>query len=141
VNRTRDLAALAIVIYRTTYRETTFKNPLFHIHGGSKFVNSLKYGGSYFFPHDSTLSFVLYMSSAAFHIRFSGLFPIRINLELWNLHRVGRTPCTGDQPCRKAAIYTQSMTNTDIRASSALCICENVNWVTSRISIVRYSRE
>jgi hypothetical protein len=31
-------------------------------------------------------------------IRPSGLFSFRIYLELWILHRVGRTPWTGDQP-------------------------------------------
>jgi hypothetical protein len=44
-------------------------------------------------------------SSATFHIRPSGLFSIRINLELWILQTVGRTPWTGDQPCQKAANY------------------------------------
>jgi hypothetical protein len=40
-----------------------------------------------------------------FPIRPCGLFPIRINLELCTLQRVGRTPWMRDQPCHKAAPY------------------------------------
>jgi hypothetical protein len=51
--------------------------------------------------------FPFYSSSpSTFCIRPSDLFPIRINQELWSLQTVGRTPWTGDQPCRKAATYT-----------------------------------
>jgi hypothetical protein len=41
-----------------------------------------------------------------FPVKPSGLFPNRINMEVWTLQRVGRIPWTGDQPCRKAATYT-----------------------------------
>jgi hypothetical protein len=44
-------------------------------------------------------------SSSTFLIGPSGLFLIRINLELWILQTVGRIPWTGDQPCRQAAAY------------------------------------
>jgi hypothetical protein len=40
------------------------------------------------------------------------LFPIRINLELWNL-TVGLTPWTGDQPHRKTGINAQGDTNSE----------------------------
>jgi hypothetical protein len=43
--------------------------------------------------------------SSTFRVRPSGLFPIRINLELWISYTIGRTPWTGDQPCRKATPY------------------------------------
>jgi hypothetical protein len=46
------------------------------------------------------------LTSSEFLIRPSGLFHIRINLELWILQTVGRAPWTGDQPCLKAATYT-----------------------------------
>jgi hypothetical protein len=39
-------------------------------------------------------------------IRRSGLFSFRINLRLWSLYTVGRTPCSGDQPCNKATTNT-----------------------------------
>jgi hypothetical protein len=45
-------------------------------------------------------------SSSTFLIRPPGLFPNRINLELWILWTVGRTHCTSDQLRRKAATYT-----------------------------------
>jgi hypothetical protein len=31
---------------------------------------------------------------------------IYFSFVLWTLQAVGRTPCVGDQPCRKAAVYT-----------------------------------
>jgi hypothetical protein len=43
-------------------------------------------------------------SSSTFRITPSGLFPIRINLKLWILQTVGRTPWTGDQPWKKLPI-------------------------------------
>jgi hypothetical protein len=45
--------------------------------------------------------------SSSFRTRPLGVFPNRINLELWILWTVGRTPWTGDQPSRKAATYTE----------------------------------
>jgi hypothetical protein len=41
-------------------------------------------------------------SFSTFRVRPSGLFPIRINLELCISYTVGKTPWMGDQPCRKA---------------------------------------
>jgi hypothetical protein len=45
-------------------------------------------------------------SSSALRIRPSGLFSIRINPALWIQQTAGRTPWTGDQPCRKVATCT-----------------------------------
>jgi hypothetical protein len=49
----------------------------------------------------------VYSSSSTFRVRPSGLFPTRVNLELWILQTAGRIPWTGDQPCSKAATYTE----------------------------------
>jgi hypothetical protein len=46
-------------------------------------------------------------TSSRFLTRPSGLFPNRINLELWVLQTIDRTPWTDDQSCRKAATYTE----------------------------------
>lgn len=43
--------------------------------------------------------------SSSFRITHTSLFPIRINLDLWILLTLDRTPWTGDQPCRKASTY------------------------------------
>jgi hypothetical protein len=52
------------------------------------------------------ITFVRKENSFSFHIRPCGLFPIRINLEIWILKAVGWTPWTGDQFCAKAGTYT-----------------------------------
>jgi hypothetical protein len=41
-------------------------------------------------------------------MRLFGLFPIRINMEIWTLKSVERTPWTGDQPCHKEVTYTDN---------------------------------
>jgi hypothetical protein len=61
-------------------------------------------------------------SSSYSFIRLSGLFPFRINLKLWVLTTVGRTPWKGgDQPCRKTATYTGQHKH-KINADRPLCL-------------------
>jgi hypothetical protein len=54
---------------------------------------------------------------------------------------VGRTPWTDDQPCRKAATYTQDNTNAeetreDIHASSRIRTHDPTTWAVSDISFL-----
>jgi hypothetical protein len=64
--------------------------------------------------------------------------PIRINLKAWILYTIVRTPWMGDQPCRKAATYTEEM-GTDIHASNGIwthdpsvCVGEDISCLTPR---------
>jgi hypothetical protein len=60
----------------------------------------------------SELLHKLYSSfSSTFRVGPSGLFPIRINLELLVLQTVGRAPWTGDQPVARP-LPAQDNTNT-----------------------------
>jgi hypothetical protein len=54
-----------------------------------------------FFPHLHKIS-----PSSTLPVRLSGEFPTTINLDLWVLQRVDRTPWTWEQPCPKADAYT-----------------------------------
>jgi hypothetical protein len=75
---------------------------------GGRVVNKRHSVLFFFYYFDSSGSLASYSSTV--RIRPSGLFPIRINLELWILETAGRSSWTGDRPCRKAATCTHRTT-------------------------------
>jgi hypothetical protein len=86
------------------------------VHGGREAVFTRERGSHkiylpiYAFAFKSSFTdcnSVMYLSSSsAFRIGSSGLFPVRINLELRIFWTVGRAPWTGNEPSRKATTYT-----------------------------------